>query len=245
MAETVYLTQRIKDILINMVFGHKEKIALFLGDRVSNNEIYVTNVWGPAEGEVTSASLNSLLRMDYVVGAILNANKGYIDRHGVYKYVIFTSHSHPRMPGEKVWRGDEAWSVDDVPPQYESQRGNVIAIEDKGSKLIYFSLKDKSDGKGGDDLFIKMTADRWRASEYQLFARPAPHLVEQPMTREVAIDCYKYDPEMSLGKIRKIEIADRVLTEQDLKRTLLDPNKLAVIQEEGTGNLVLPYRKIA
>ena len=59
MAETIYLTQKIKDILTSMVFGRKEKIALFLGDRVSNNEIYVINWYGPAEGETTSVSLSS------------------------------------------------------------------------------------------------------------------------------------------------------------------------------------------
>ena len=87
-----------------------------------------------------------------------------------------------------------------------------------------------------------MTANRWRVAEHHLFTRPPPNRVDRAMTREVAIDCYKYDPEMILGKIRKIDIAERVLSAEDLTRTLLKPNELAVLQEEGTGNLVLPYR---
>ena len=244
MSETVHLTENVKRILTNMVFGYREKIALFLGDRVSDKEIYVINWWGPSEGEVTSVSLNSLLNMDAVIGAILHANRSYRERYGLDKYVIFTSHSHPSMLGQTVRPGDEAWSVDNVPPRYHSSRGYGIREKDRHGNLIYFSLKTHSDGKGGDDVFMEMTADTWRVAEYHLFVRPPVHLVNKPMTREVAIDCYKYDPEMILGKIMKVDISERVLTPKDLERTLLDPNELVVVQEKGTGNLVLPYRGI-
>ena len=60
MAEIVYLTQWIKDMLANMMFAKKEKMNLLLGDRVSHNDIYVTNATIPFEGEVNSVSLQRI-----------------------------------------------------------------------------------------------------------------------------------------------------------------------------------------
>lgn len=227
-----------------MVFGDREKIALFLGDRVSPNEIFVTNTTGPFEGEATTVSLDRVFHLDYVIGAITYANRTFRERKLPDKYILFTSHSHPRNVGEIVMPGYEAWSVDDVPPQYDKDRGRVIQERDLDGNLIYFCLKQISDGKGGDDIFLRMTADRWRAIEYHLFVRPRPYLVGKPMTQDgVAIDCYRYDPQMRLGNVRKVEIADRLLTPQNLTRTLLDPEKTIVVKHPEVEQLVLPYRR--
>ena len=88
MPETIHLTQRIREILRSMV-GPKEKIALFLGERVSPDDIYVTNTTGAFEGEITSASLNRIFHMDYAVGAIMNANRSLRERGSLDRFVIF------------------------------------------------------------------------------------------------------------------------------------------------------------
>lgn len=227
-----------------MGFGAKEQIALFLGDRVSENEIYVTNTTGGFVGEVTSASLGKIFHMDHVVGAIINANRHFREKGLADKYVLFTSHSHPGIIGGIVNPGYTAWSVDDVPPEDNGLRGRVVSRNDQNGSLLYFSLKTVSDGEGGDDLFMRMTADRWRAIEYHLFVRPAVYLAGKPMTKDgVAIDCYKYDPQMRLGKVIKIKIDEQLLTAQDLMRTALDSTKPIVESHPTTGNLVLPYRR--
>lgn len=244
MAETVYLTQKIKEILTNMCVGTREKMALFLGDRVSENEIYITNTTGAFEGETTTVSLDRIFHMDKVIGVIINANRYFRERGLSDKYVLFTSHSHPAIVGEIVYPGIEAWSVDDVPPEDNELRGRGVSRNDLDGSLLHFSLKTVSDGKGGDDIFLQMTADRWRAIEYHLFIRPSPYLVNKPMTQDgVAVDCYRYDTQMRLGKIRRIEISPRLLTPQDLMRTLLDSTKVIIETEKSTGNLILPYRR--
>tara|TARA_Y100000031_G_C8038721_1_gene300665 strand:- start:232 stop:666 length:435 start_codon:yes stop_codon:yes gene_type:complete len=118
--------------------------------------------------------------------------------------------------------GLEAWTVADVPERYENSRGGLLAIEDRGGNLVHLNLMGASDDKRGDDVSFQETAERYGTIEYEFFVRPPPHLIGMPMTREVAIDCYRYDPTM-VGKIRKLPIADQVLTEHQLTRTILDP----------------------
>ena len=244
MTETVYLTAQIKNTLSSMGFGLREKIALFLGDRVSDNAIYVTNTTGPFEGEINSVSLRRIFQFDFVMGAVVNANRNYRERYGMDKYVLFTSHSHPRNLGEIVLNGDQAWSVNDVTQQDDGLRGKVTYLRDKGNNLVLFALMENSDKRGGDDLHIIKIADGWRTAEYHFFVRPPAYRVGKPMTKEIAVDCYKYDPEMRLGKIRKIEIAKELLTPADLGKTLLDPGKpLVLVERDGHGGFVLPYRR--
>ena len=244
MAETIHLTQRIKEVLLYMGIGQREKIALFLGERVSPDEIYVINTTGPSEGEPTSVSLERIFHVNQTLGAIQNANRYLSERNGqLDRFVLFESHSHSLNIGDIVEPGYTAWSVDDVPPEYNELRGKVTGFNDRGGSLIHLSIKKASDGKGGDDISLEETANKWRLIEHHLFVRPAIYLSGRPMTKEgVDVDCYKYDPQMKLGKIRKIEIAQRTLTPQDLMRTILDQSKPMVVVEEGSGNLVLPYR---
>jgi len=244
MAEIVYLTQWIKDMLANMMFAKKEKMNLLLGDRVSHNDIYVTNATIPFEGEVNSVSLQRIPGFERILGAVLNANRVYREMGlGWDRFVLFSCHSHPRFVGEIVQPGDEGWSVDDVPPEYESLRGRVTSAKDREGNLLYFGLKSKSDGKGGDDVFTHQVADKWSIIEYQFWVHPPFYLVGKPMTKDAAIDCFKYDPEMKLGKIRKIKIADKLLTDEDLKRTILNPGENLYYTDPATGKLTLPYRK--
>jgi hypothetical protein len=231
-------------MLTNMMFAEKEKINLLLGDRVSQDEIYVTNATVPFEGEPTSVSLGRIPGFQNILGSVIYANRAFRERGGLWdRFVLFSCHSHPRLVGEIVPYGYEAWSVDDVPPEYESLRGRIISAKDRDDNLIYFSLKDKSDGKSGDDLFMEQVANKWRVIENQFWVHPPFHLVGKPMTRDAAVDCFKYDPEMKLGKIRKIPIAPEVLTPEQLKKTIFDPNLSLYYVEEKTGKLVLPYRR--
>tara|TARA_Y100000310_G_scaffold344655_1_gene458583 strand:- start:3046 stop:3789 length:744 start_codon:yes stop_codon:yes gene_type:complete len=245
MVETVYLTQWIKDMLTSMVFGPREKMNLLLGDRVSNLEVYITNATIPFEGEVNSVSLERIPGFERIIGAVLNANRTYREMGLNWnRFVLFSCHSHPRMVGEIVQRGDEGWSVNDVPPEYESIRGSVTSAKDRDGNLLYFGLMSKSDKrKGGDDRFIKMVADKWRIMEHQLWVHPPFYLVGKQMTKDVAIDCFKYDPDMKLGKIRKIPIAPQVLTQEQLKKTILSPGDNLYYTDPRTDQLTLPYRK--
>lgn len=172
MAETVYLTQWIKDMLTSMVFGRTEKMNLLLGDRVSANEIYVANSTVPFEGEINSVSLERIPGFDRLLGVVLNANRTYREMGLNWdRFVLFSCHSHPRLVGEIVQRGDEAWSVNDVTSEYESLRGQVTSAKDKDGNLIYFGLMSKSDKrKGGDDIFMEHVANKWRQIEYQFWA---------------------------------------------------------------------------
>ena len=235
--------QRIKDMLTSMGFGTKEKIALFLGERVSPEDIYVVNTTGPFEGEITSASLDRIFHMSYVVGAIINANRPSRERSSLDRFLIFICDSHPGIVGEIVNPGYIGWSVDDIPPEYEGSRGTLIQLRDRGGGLVYFMLKQQSDGKGGDDIALEQVANQWRIVDYELFVRPTPYLANKPFTGETDIECYRYDPQMKLGKIRKIPIAENPLTPRELMRTLLNPEKVIVETEKDTGNLVLPYRR--
>lgn len=245
MPETVYLTQWIRDMLTSMVFDSREQMNLLLGDRVSHNDIYVTNATVPFKGETTSVSIGRIPGFDKILGAVLNANRIYRGMGLTWdRFVLFWCHSHPRLVGEIVPRGYEAWSVYEVPPQYDTERGNVIGVKDRDGNLLYFSLMDKNSQRGGDDLFIQQTADTWRTMEYTFFTRPSFRLIGKPMTGDgVEIDCFKYDPEMRLGKIRKIPIAEQVLTKEQLMKTILDPEKSLYNVEEQSGRVVLPYRR--
>lgn len=243
MAETIHLTQKIKDILTSMGFGSKEKIALFLGERVFPEDIYVVNTTGPFEGEITSASLDRIFHMSYVVGAIINANRPSRERGSLDRFLIFVCHSHPGTVGEIVNPGYIGWSVDDVHPEYEGSRGKLIQLRDKGNNLVYLMLKRQSDGKDGDDIALEQIANQWRIVDYEFFVRPSSHLAGKHFTGEIDIECYRYDPQMRLGKIRKIPIAENPLTPRELMRTLLNPEKVIVETEKETGNLVLPYRR--
>ena len=241
MAEVVYLTQRIRDILNGMV-GPREKIALFLGERVSDNEIYIINTTGPFEGEINTVSLNEIFHMNYVVGSVMNANMAFRQKGSLDRFVVLTCHSHPGIVGQIVNAGYIGWSVDDIPEEYTNTRGALIQLMDKGNNLVHLMLKPQSDGKTGDDVALEQVAGQWRIVEYEFFVRPAPHLAGKPFTGEVDIECYKYDPQMRLGKIRKVEISSKALTPQDLLRTILDPSKVIIEVEKETGNLVMPYR---
>jgi hypothetical protein len=244
MVETVHITQRIKDMLTNMVLAKKEYMTLALGERVSDTEIFVTNSTVPFEGDYTSVSPDAIPGFDSIVNAVLFANTSFRQRGGSFdRFNLFWAHSHPRMIGQVVRPGWEAWSVDDVPKKYEASRGRAMAIEDSGGNLLHFSLSDKSDGKSGDDVFFQLVAETYSTIQYTFFARPPAHLVGKPMTREVAIDCYRYDPSMVLGKIRKIPIADEVLTPPQLTRTLLDPSLSLANYSEESRRIVLPYRR--
>src|SRR3989344_9151833 len=133
MAEIVYLTQWIKDMLANMMFAKKEKMNLLLGDRVSHNDIYVTNATIPFEGEVNSVSLQRIPGFERILGVVLNANRTYREMGLAWdRFVLFSCHSHPRLGGEIVQMGDEAWSIGDVPPEYEGSRGRLTSANDKG-----------------------------------------------------------------------------------------------------------------
>ena len=242
MTEKIYLTQRIKEILTEMGFGPKEKIALFLGDKFSKDEIYVTNTTGAFEGEATSASLDNIFHVDKVLGAVINANRPFRERNLRDKYVLFASHSHPRNIGEVVNPGYIGWSVDDVPSDYENLRGRVVQIKDLNGNQIYFTLKSVSNGKDGDDRFMEGVAGRKRLKEFHFFICPTSNIARKKFTGEVAVDCYKYDPQ-GIGKIRKVEIAQQLLTTKYLQKTLLDPQKVVIVEtEKDTGNLVLPYK---
>lgn len=242
MPETAYLADGIRNILKSMT-GPKEKIALFLGERVSDDEIYVTNTTGAFEGEATSVSIDRIFHADHTLGAIINANRHLREREDDGRFVVFACHSHPSLQGEIINRGATAWSVDDVPGEYEGLRGTYVQLRDRGGSLISFMLKDVSDGKGGDDIFMEMVANKWRIIEYQFFVRPPDHLAGKPMQGEVAVDCYRYDPQMRLGKIRKIPIAEKALNPQDLMKTILDSTKIIWEIDKTTGYLVLPYRR--
>jgi hypothetical protein len=245
MPETVYLTKWIKDMLTSMVFGEKEKMNLLLGDRVSHSDIFVTNATIPFPGEVNSVSLSRIPGFENLMGKVLEANLVYRQSGLKWnRFVLFSCHSHPRLVGEIVQPGDEGWSVDKVPPKYEESRGRATSVNDMDGNLLHFSLKSKSDGKGGDDIFMELVANKWRLIEYQFWSHPPIHLVGKPMTRDGAqVDCFKYDPEMMLGKIRKIRIADRLLTEDDLKKTILNPGENLYYTDPKTGKMTLPYRK--
>ncbi len=242
MNETVFLTQLVKDTLNNMIFGPKERIAIFLGDRVSENEIYVTNASPAFEGDVSSVSLKHLYKFDFIIGAVMNANKILRESNMVEKYMVLIAHSHPAEIGKIVEPGHEAWSVDDVLPKYEGYRGTVTGFNDRGGCLVHFSVKIKSTGKSGDDIALRQVAEEWNIIEYEFFVRPPIHLVGKPMTSEVAVDCYKYDPHMELGKILKVKISNHILNSKDLNKTLLNPTKSVFVIHPKTGNMVLPYR---
>ena len=245
MAETVYLTQWIKDMLISMGIGPKEKMNLLLGDRVSNLEIYVTNAVVPFEGNVNDVSIENIPGFERLIGVVLNANRIYREMGLNWdRFLLFACHSHPRMIGEAVNLGDVGWSVNDVPPEYESLRGSITSVNDKDGNLINVCLLSKDDKRnGGDDRFMKMVADKWRIIEYQFWAHPPNYLVGKPMTRDVAIDCFRYDPEMKLGKIRSIPIAPQVLTQEQLKKTILNPGESLFYTDPKTKQMTLPYRK--
>ena len=244
MPETVYLTREIKDMLVGMVFGKKEKMNLLLGERVSNNEIYVVNRTVPFDGEATSVSLKSIPGFDNILSAALIANQSFRQKGGTWdRFLLFSCHSHPRLVGEIVPGGYEAWSVDDVPKKYENVRGRVTSANDRNGNLLHFCLKLKSDGHSGDDVFFKLVAEKWSLIKHQFFVRPPIDLVGKPMTQEVALYCYEYDPDMQLGKIRQIPIAKQVLTTEQLRKTILDPGLPLYNVEEETGKLVLPYKK--
>lgn len=257
MAETIYLTKGIRNVLASMCFGAKEKIALLLGDRVSKDEIYVTNTTGAFESGIRLANLEDIPQLWGILTAVRNANIYFNKRNLPDEYLLFLAHSHNCIVGQIVNPPDVAWTCYDISAQYESFRGKVIKEKDLGKNEIYFYLQPKSE-MSGDDKLLEMTA-AWGGPtknilignrkyplniiEYYFFIHPPQHLVGKPMTNEVAIDCFKYDPQMALGKIRKIAIAQKVLTQNDLVKTLLDPTKPIVVAEEGTGNLVLPYRR--
>jgi len=244
MLETVHITQWIKDMLTGMVFGPREKMNLLLGDRVSHSDIYVTNATIPFEGEINSVSLQRIPGFERILGAVLNANRTYREMGLTWdRFVLFSCHSHPRLVGEIVQSGDEAWSIGDVPPEYEGSRGRITSANDREGNLIHFCFLDKG-RKGGDDLFTEQVADKWRIIEYQFWSHPPVHLVGKSMTRDGAqIDCFKYDPEMKLGKIRKIQIAEQVLTQEQLRKTILNPGENLYYADPKTGQLTLPYRK--
>lgn len=244
MAETVYLIQRIKDMLTNTVFSTKETSLLLLGDRVSQKEIYVVNTTVPFEGQETSTSIDKIPGFDMIIRVVRDANtiikqQNHSDED---KYILFFAHSHPQLLGQIVQPGYDAWSVNEVPPDYEASRGSTLREFDRDGNLLYFSLARDSTNRGGDDIALEKYAKEFGIT-YTFFVRPPSHLVYLPMRREVAIDCYKYDPRAKIGKIRKIQISPQILGSQELLRTLLDPNKYIFESDQKGGHIVLPFRR--
>ncbi|GEM_PF-1832276 len=246
MAETVYLTNEIRKMLTEMIIGQREKILILVGERFGD-QIYITNRTIPFEGNFDSVSLTRIPGWDFILNAIDRANAPYksqIGENSQTRFIIFYSHCHPIEYGQIVNPGLVAWSIGGVPPKYESYRGRVITLPDKNGNEIKFCLTMAGDDRGGDDLSIQHVADRWRLIEYHLFVRPAPHTAGRRFSRnldDIAVDCYKYDPEMILGKIRKVNIAQRDLSESDLVKTILKPGPLTE-NDPDTGKMVLAYR---
>ncbi len=243
MAETVYLTSEIRKTLTEMPIGPKEKILFLLGERISHDTIFVTNRTTPFTDRFTSASLEKIPEWDRIINVVIMANMPF-RAVGQNKFILFVSHSHPVQVGELVNRGYTAWSVGNVPQKYSQNRGSVISVPDKNNNPILFSLamEDKS---SGDDRAMEYTGHKADFANYHLFVRPAPHTANRRFMGnpgDIAIDCYKYDPEMILGKIRKIEISPHDLNEDDLLKPALLPGLLTEYDEK-LKRMVLPYRR--